>query len=99
MIQQSARFFAIISVDTRMRTMQSSSAFLKSVWTSSRRVKGWDKGRLSKLLKVYDTTPIGRAKLLCDLKEAARRRFCMSKLRPKMLNQTTRTAWRAEGFF
>jgi hypothetical protein len=33
-------------------------------------VKDWDKGRLSELLKAYDTTPIGRAKFLCALKEA-----------------------------
>jgi hypothetical protein len=34
-------------------------------------VNGWDKGRLSKLLKAYNTTPVGRAKFLCALKEAA----------------------------
>jgi hypothetical protein len=34
-------------------------------------MKGWDKGRLSELLKAYNTSPIGRAKFLCALKEAA----------------------------
>jgi hypothetical protein len=34
-------------------------------------MKGWNKGRLLELLKAYDTTPIGRAKFLCALKEEA----------------------------
>jgi hypothetical protein len=37
----------------------------------SQSVKGWDKGRLSELLKAYNTIPVGRAKFLCALKEAA----------------------------
>jgi hypothetical protein len=32
---------------------------------------GWDRGRISKLVSKYDTTPIGRAKFLLALKEAA----------------------------
>jgi hypothetical protein len=34
-------------------------------------MKGWDKGRISKLVSKYDTNPIGRAKFLRALKEAA----------------------------
>jgi hypothetical protein len=34
-------------------------------------MKGWDKGRILKLLSKYNTTPIGRAKFLLALKEAA----------------------------
>jgi hypothetical protein len=32
---------------------------------------GWDRGHISKLVSKYDTTPIGRAKFLLALKEAA----------------------------
>jgi hypothetical protein len=32
---------------------------------------GWDRGHISKLVNKYDTTPIGRAKFLLALKEAA----------------------------
>jgi hypothetical protein len=32
---------------------------------------GWDRGHISKLASKYDTTPIGRAKFLLTLKEAA----------------------------
>jgi hypothetical protein len=32
---------------------------------------GWDRGHISKLVSKYDTTPIGRAKILLALKEAA----------------------------
>jgi hypothetical protein len=34
-------------------------------------MKGWDKGRILKLVSKYDTTSIGRAKFLLALKEAA----------------------------
>jgi hypothetical protein len=34
-------------------------------------MKGWDRGCISKLISKYDTTPIGRAKFLLALKEAA----------------------------
>jgi hypothetical protein len=34
-------------------------------------MKGWDKGRISKLISKYDTTSIGRAKFFHALKEAA----------------------------
>jgi hypothetical protein len=33
-------------------------------------MKGWDKGRNSKLVSKYDTTPIGRVKFLCALKRS-----------------------------
>jgi hypothetical protein len=32
---------------------------------------GWDRGHISKLVNKYDTMPIGRAKFLLALKEAA----------------------------
>jgi hypothetical protein len=34
-------------------------------------MKGWDRGCISKLVSKYDTTPIGKAKFLLALKEAA----------------------------
>jgi hypothetical protein len=34
-------------------------------------MKGWDRGHILKLVSKYDTTPIGRAKFLLVLKEAA----------------------------
>jgi hypothetical protein len=38
---------------------------------SMKGLPGWDRGRISKLSSKYDTTPIGRAKFLLTLKEAA----------------------------
>jgi hypothetical protein len=52
-------------VEIRVRSMEDFQKKSMKGWP------GWDRGHVSKLVSKYDTMPIGRAKFLLALKEAA----------------------------